>query len=209
VLELAGGAADDARPVDGVTAQHPALHGFEADARASALEARAARRRWVPELELFAGYRAATAAGDTGHGIALSLSVPLTFFDHGQGEAALASAQQAHAIAEEDQLRRRYAARLQAADAQLAALSKGVAELEVVRAEATTLLDKTRQLYAAGEASLTELLDAIRVAEEAQLAVIDLAEELVHARLARMQASGTQLDEALDKACSGNERTGS
>ena len=78
---------------------------------------------------------------------------------------------------------------------------------ESIGTEAATLLEQTRQLYAAGEATLTELLEAFRATEEASLAVIDLAEELVLVRLERMAAAGTQLDPALDKACSDPDRS--
>ena len=61
--------------------------------------------------------------------------------------------------------------------------------------------DKAKQLYAAGELSITELLEAFRAAEEAQLARIELAEEIAAARLGLMRALGTQLDPRLDAAC--------
>jgi outer membrane protein TolC len=57
------------------------------------------------------------------------------------------------------------------------------------------------QLYAAGEASLTELLDACRVAEEAQLMRLDLVQDIALTRLAVMRAAGSQLDATLDREC--------
>jgi len=207
VLELAGGSAGDARAFDGTPSEHPTLKILQADERASALESRAAQRRWVPELELFGGYRTTTVAEDTGHGFALSLSIPLTFFDHGQGEAALAEASRARADADEARARMRFDARLRTAAEQLDALSRNLAALESVVADATELLQKTQQLYAAGEATLTELLDAFRAAEEARLGVLEVSEEIVAVRLARMEAAGTQLDATLDQACSGQDRS--
>lgn len=201
LFDLAGGARGDARPVDAPSMAHAELRRLDAEARASALEARAARRRWVPELELFAGYRTTTITSDTGHGIALSLRAPLTFFDHGQGDAALARADQRRALATAESLRLQYSARLQSVDAQLRELLASAAQLEATSSDAVTLRDKARLLYAAGESTLTELLDAYRTAEEAGLGLIDLAEEIAMTRLARMRAAGTQLDAGLDEAC--------
>lgn len=204
--ELAGGDPGDAHPVDGSAQLHPGLRGLEAAAHASELEARAAGRRWVPNMDLFGGYMANTYPSGTKHGFALTLNVPLTFFDHGQGEAALAQAQIERARASGEQLRRRHDAYLQVAATRVAALKAAAAEFELAVADAATLEDKARQLYAAGEASITELLEAFRAAEEARLDLIDLAQELVLARLARMQAAGTQLDIKLDRVCSSAPR---
>jgi outer membrane protein TolC len=94
---------------------------------------------------------------------------------------------------------------LQSASAQLESLLDSVAELEAARAEARELMEQTRRLYLAGEANLTELLDAFRAAEEARLGVIELDGEIVQVRLERMRAAGTLLDASLDEACVGGE----
>ena len=59
------------------------------------------------------------------------------------------------------------------------------------------------RLYGADEATITEVLDAYRAIEQAQLARLDSAEEIVAARLALMQAAGTQFDAELDRHCGG------
>jgi outer membrane protein TolC len=56
-------------------------------------------------------------------------------------------------------------------------------------------------LYSAGEASIAEVLDAYRTAEDAQLDRLAVLEDLVAARLDAMRASGTQFDPELDVAC--------
>lgn len=206
LLDLAGGELGDRHPVDGSSAQHPELRRLDAQARASELEARAADRLWVPELELFAGYRTTTVTTDTGHGIALSLRVPLTFFDHGQGEAAHAHAEQQRALANAFSLQRQYGARLQSLDAYVQVLAASAVQLDSAIADASALQDKARLLYAAGEASITELLEAFRAAEQARLGSIDLAEEVAQARLERMHAAGTLLDATLDQACNATHR---
>ncbi|XXY48518.1 TolC family protein [Sorangium sp. So ce269] len=186
----------------GATPAPPRIRGMEAAARAHGLEAEAARRRWVPDVEVFAGYRALSgAAQETGHGLSLGLTVPLTFFDHGQGDAARADAERAVALASAAGLKRESAARAKAASARLGILEASLAEIERAVAEAAALDSQAGRLYAAGEASIAELLDALRAAEEAQLARIDLLEEIALARLAWMRAAGTTLDATLDHAC--------
>jgi cobalt-zinc-cadmium efflux system outer membrane protein len=186
---------------DELAPNHPRLRGLEAEAGASNLEGRAARRKWVPDLEIFAGYRGTTFAGNTGHGIALGLRLPLTFFDHGQGEAEHADAAQALARSTADSLRRQHGAQFKSAYVELGVLSASLGEAVTAAAEAVTLQQKARLLYAAGETSITELLEAFGAAEEARLSLLVLAEEIAGARLSMMRAAGTQFDVALDRIC--------
>jgi outer membrane protein TolC len=188
------------------TTDPPRVRSLEAASKASAFDARAARRRWVPDVDLFAGYRQINVGAETGQGISVSLTVPLTFFDHGQGEAAKADADHAIAAAETGRLRRHYRAELKAARAELEMLAASVADARQASSDAALLQTKARQLYAAGEATITELLEAFRAAESARLAELDLAEKIARARLSVMRASGTMFDDALDKACSDTRR---
>jgi outer membrane protein, heavy metal efflux system len=197
---LAGGSAADAAPVD-ASAQHPTLRSLDAQARASALTLRAAERRWIPELELFAGYRTATAAGATGHGVSLALEVPLGLFDHGQGDAALARAEQERALATRESLHKHASARALALTARLERLQASEPQVAATAQQADGLETKARQLYAAGETTITELLEALGASEQARLAVIDLAADLATTRLQRMRALGSQLNTELDAAC--------
>lgn len=199
--DLAGGSqVQGSRPPS--PEKHPRVESLEAASQASGTEARAARRRWVPDVVLFAGYRAVTGAGaETGHGIALGLTIPLTFFDQGQGEAARAGAEQAFARASVDLLKRESTSLTKASALKLQTLEGSVADLDRAVTEAATLQTKAATLYAAGEVAITELLDAFRAVEATRLARIDLAEEIARARLARMRAAGMLFNEALDKEC--------
>jgi cobalt-zinc-cadmium efflux system outer membrane protein len=179
----------------------PRVAQLEAAAQTHALEARAAERRWVPELELFAGYREATVAEDTGRGLSLGLTVPLTVFDHGQGEAARARADEALARAAADGLRRQQRADQAALRARLAALD-GAADQDALP-EAERLQAQALQLYAAGEATLTELLEALSAAEAARLDAVALDAERAAIHLAMMRVAGTFFDDTLDGACRG------
>jgi len=196
LIDLAGSDEASAQSL----ARHPRLRQLEAESRASALEASAARRRWVPDLELFAGYREATVATQTARGISISLAVPLTFFDHGQGEAAIADADEGLARATAEGARRHNAALYAAAALRLGDLTASLDH--AATADAATLRDKATVLYAAGEATITELLEAFRASEEARLGVIDTAEEIALLRIAEMRAAGSLFDEELDKVCS-------
>lgn len=183
----------------------PAVQSLQAEARAGELEARAARRRAVPDLAVFAGYRAVAVGSETGHGVALSLEVPLTFFDHGQAEAAHADANVQMARSLSGRLRQQTKAKLKASRASLALLEARQSEAQATSRDALVVRDKAAQLYAAGEASITELLEAFRVAEDAQLANVALAEAIALTRLALMRAAGTMFDAALDRDCRGAE----
>ncbi|HEX2870798.1 MAG TPA: TolC family protein [Polyangiaceae bacterium] len=181
----------------------PAVQSFLAEARAGDLEARAARRRAVPDLAVFAGYRAVAVGSETGHGVALSLEMPLTFFDHGQAEAANADAEVQVARSLAARLRQQMKAKLKAARASLTVLEASHAEADTASRDALLVREKAAQLYAAGEASITELLEAFRVAEEAQLAKVTLGESIALTRLALMRAAGTMFDATLDRDCRG------
>lgn len=174
---------------------------LEAGSRASAIEARAARRRWLPDPDVFAGYRVVDGDSATAHGVSLSLTVPLTFFDHGQGDAARSDAEGQLLNASLDQLRWEQRAEAKAARARLEQLSSGAAELGQAQSEAHALLTQAQQLYSAGEASIAEMLEAFRAAEEARLAELEQMLEIALARLVLMRAQGTMFDPSLDRAC--------
>ncbi|MEO8179757.1 MAG: TolC family protein [Deltaproteobacteria bacterium] len=177
------------------------VRSLRAASRASALEARAARRRWVPDPDVFAGYRALDQDGDIAHGVSLGLTIPLTFFDHGQGEAALADAEREALEAGAERLSRQQRADAKAARVQLQQLTSNIEDLGQVRDDARELLTQAQRLYSAGETSITEMLEAFRVAEDARLAEIDRVSEIALTRLLVMRASGSMFDPSLDQAC--------
>ena len=182
-------------------ADAPQVQGLEAGARADELEARAARRRAVPDLALFAGYRTVAAGGETGHGISLSFEAPITLFDRGQGDALRATSDAKLARASAQRLRKHLDSAARAARTSLELLEARVAEVQATSRDALTVRDKAIQLYAAGEANITELLEAYRAAEEAQLAELAFTELLALTRLQLMQASGSMFDVELDRDC--------
>jgi outer membrane protein, heavy metal efflux system len=182
------------------------VQGLEAQGRADELEARAAGRRAVPDIAVFGGYRSVSAGSETGQGISLSLEVPLTLFDHGQGEALRASSDAEVARASARRLRTRQQALVRASRASLVLLEASVPEAQAASRDALAVRQKATQLYAAGEASITELLEAYRVAEDAQLAELALTERVALTRLQLMRASGTMFDAELDRQCRGGQK---
>ncbi len=182
----------------------PAVVALEANARASRLEAKSARRRAIPEPEVFGGYRNTTSGpgADTGHGFTLALELPLPVFDHGQSESAQAEAEAASSRTAASARRREDRALLSAALRRLGRLERALNDAETAAKEASAIESQALALYRAGEANISELLDALRSGEAARLARIDLAEGFVSARLELMRAAGKQLDAELDRACS-------
>lgn len=180
------------------------IRSLEAQSRASKLEGRAARRQRVPEMDVFAGYRGVGLGDQAGHGVSLSLTVPLTLFDHGQGEAARADAEQQLATAAAQRLQRQQYAQLKGARLRLQVLEASAAEARAVSVDAQSVRDQAGQLYAAGEATITEVLEAYQGAEEARLAELDLSLQIALTRLTVMKEAGTMYDSTLDQECGGS-----
>lgn len=179
----------------------PGLQALRAESQASALEARAARRRWLPDPQLFAGYRGLDMGAETAHGVAASLTLPLSLFDHGQGDAALSEAERSLAEAGMERLQAEQSATERAARGRLTRLLEGFDAVAQLGDDAKELTARTQQLYAAGESSITEMLEAFRAAEEARLALTEHVLEIALARLQVMRAAGTMFDVNLDRAC--------
>lgn len=156
-----------------------------------------------PIWKVFAGYRQLRTSLEAGHGVSLGLTVPVTFFDHGQGDGARASAAQDLALASAARLRREQDAELGAAAVLLAGLKGALASAEKAALQATEVEAKARLLYAAGEASITELLEAFRSTEEALLARLAIVEDIAMARLRAMRAAGSLFHATLDGTCGG------
>lgn len=186
--------------------QHPEIAVLRGTSRAAGLEGDAARRRWLPEPEVFAGYRQVASGAETGHGLSLGLQFPLTFFEHGQGAATRARAEQQLADARADRLERELSSELAAAVASLAPLEAALTQAELNVAETEQLEQSARVLYSAGEASITELLDAYRTGENAALDRLVALEDLLAARLAVMRAAGKQFQPELDRTCGADEK---
>ena len=184
--------------------EHPRVATLRAGARVSALQARAERRRWVPELDLFAGYRnVAGATRDVRHGFSFSLGVPLTFFDHGQGQARRAEAEGVLARARAERAKRYLKAERARAATRLQSLEAGAGRLAKVLQAARKLARDAERLYLADEAQLLDVLAAQRQVLAAELSRIESAAAIAEARLALMGASGRWGEPRLQALCGG------
>lgn len=182
-------------------APHAHLLALEAEANAHGLDASAAERGWIPDLDLFAGYRNVDVGGAIGHGVFLGLTVPITAFDRGQGEAARAGAAEELARARLAGERARMGRVERAASARLSRLMATVEETRAAEGEAAEVAAAAKDLYAAGESSLTELFGAYEAHEDARLATLDRLEAIAIARVELMRARGSLLDPTLQRAC--------
>lgn len=188
-------------PAAPASTRPPHLVALAAEADASRIDADVARRGWVPELDVYAGYRNVDAGGGIGHGLTFGLTVPLTVFDHGQGDAARARAAEgvtrARLAGEEARIQRAE----RSAATRLARLLATAGEVRSAEADAAEVARATRELYVAGEAPWTELFAAYQAHEEAQLAWLDRLEAVAAARVALARVRGALLDPALERAC--------
>jgi cobalt-zinc-cadmium efflux system outer membrane protein len=202
VDRLAGGAAVARAGPDKI---NPRVAALREAARASEIEAAAARRRWVPDIELFAGYRAVGGGEvETGHGVSLGVSLPLTFFNHGQAEAKRAEAQASIASARATRAQRLSRATTQAARTRLAAIARSSPELDKAVALAKKTERGAERLYLAGESRLLDVLQATRSRHALELAKLDLAVAEADALLSLTRARGRFAERVLDAACTGN-----
>jgi len=183
------------------SAEHPSIISLRKQADAHRLQATAAERRWAPDVDVFVGYRMVGAdASQTGHGVALGLSFPLTFFDYGQGEARRARADAALYDARAELTQRRSEADRRAAQAELEVLGTGAEDQQALTL-ATRWVTDAGKLYEAGEGSMLDVLEALRTRTEAKLAQLDLAERKLESHLLWMRSTGVLLDTRLEAAC--------
>lgn len=181
--------------------EHPAVASLRKQADADRLRAEAAERRWAPDVDVFVGYRMVGAdPGQTGHGVSLGLSFPLTFFDYGQGEARQARADAVINDAHAELAKRQLEAGRKAAEARMHAL-RGGDEGEQALMLATRWVSDAGKLYTAGEGSLLDLLEALRARTDAKLAQLDLAEQQLESNVQWMRSTGQLLDPRLEASC--------
>lgn len=183
------------------------IAALEKSAVASEMEAAAAERNAVPDVDLFAGYRVVgSEAGDTGHGFSLSLKVPLTLFDRGQADTQRAKARASLSAARIVQEKRDAKAIERAALAQLDAVARALPRLGQALKLAKRTERGAERLYFAGEGELLDVLQATRSRTELQLALIEMAAARAEAKLSLVRARGRFPEDRLDAACSGVQR---
>lgn len=189
---LAGSLAPPRTPFD-IVATAPELARLDALRQLAETEASAIDSSWLRDWQVSAGYRWLRSDATTGHGLVVGLAIPLAFRDPMQVAHEAARAESLRIGAERDLV----AARLQQrADVAHGRLQVHLEALDAMPTGGGGRLAEVAELaYAAGEATLSELLDALAHQTELELARIDLewAARLETIELARLAGAGGDL----------------
>lgn len=190
--------ADDELRVPAPTVGVAAAAAARADRRAaqrrraqSEAELAAARRQWIPSLELEGGWKSVQTPAERANGYVAGLSLRLPLLDFGQAERARARAQAEAAQAEIDQLDVAIPLAIANAQESLARRVRRAADYDqtqVPRAE--TLLRRAEGLHREGERPVFELMDAYRTARAVRLRALDLRREAKQAEVELWRQSG-------------------
>lgn len=194
-LSLQGDLAPAAPPalhdlIDRVAARAD-LRALALEAESGDLEARAAGRWFVPEVELGGGLKTVDAGSRRDSGLAAVLTVPLPLFSRDQDERIRGEARARAA-------RGRLALALDAARAELTGLHAESSRLTSAAnrhaqggdADASALCATAEAAYRGGEVGVLELVDAYRATVDASLALVDLQAAARRARIDLDRASG-------------------
>lgn len=173
----------------------PDLRSLEAQEQSARASLALARRRWLPDPTVRAGYvrDQFVVSGNQRDSLYVGLSVPLTFFDHGQADAAAASASLESARQSREQLRTQAAREVESLTAQLQAVQE---RRERLRGQTLPLAEGVVQrldaAVRAGGAALQDLLLARRSYGELLLHAADLDLTAFHLTLEldRARAAG-------------------
>ncbi len=179
----AAGALLEGAPAGGVDTLVARALAQRADYRALAasetrwrLERRAAERLRLPGAAVTAGLKraGAPAARESGYAVTATVAVPL--FDHGQAQTARAAAAQARTEAERRALRTRIEGEVRAAHVAASGYRALADRYQVESVEpAAELVSIAAVAYEEGEYGILELLDAHRVMLGARLRLLDLS----------------------------------
>lgn len=153
----------------------PDLRALELEARSGELEARAAGRWFVPDVELGGGLKTVDVGSRRDSGFAAALTLPIPLFSRDQ-DGRLRGDARARAA------RGRLALALDAARADLAGLHAEATRLaaaavryrESGAADAAALLRTAEAAYRGGEMGVLELIDAYRATLDAETSIVEL-----------------------------------
>lgn len=177
--------------------QRPDLRALEAWQRGAQSALTLARRSWIPDPTVRAGYvyDQFVISGNQLHSVGLNLSIPLPLFDRGQADVLAANASAEAAARAHDQLTRQARRELTSLSAQHGALEARRARVRnQTLPQAAQLVQRLEAAVKAGGASMLELLLARRNQGELLLdaADLDLAAFRLSVALERVSAAGPQ-----------------
>jgi cobalt-zinc-cadmium efflux system outer membrane protein len=171
----------------------PDLRSLEAQEAAARSSLTLARRRWIPDPTVRAGYvlDEFTVAGNQHQSFFVGLSFPLTFFDHGQADARAAGASAEGAARARLLLRAQSTRDLTSLDQQRAnALARRTRLQERTLPLARDVVQRLESAVTRGGAPLPDLLLARRTLGELQLDAADLDLFSFHLSVARARSAG-------------------
>ena len=166
-------------------AARPDVRAAAARRDAAGALARSARRGWIPELALTAGYmRQDVSADATASGYSATLGLSLPVFDRGQDDRARALARRRAADAERQIIARTVPLMLRARHQALVATiarARNLARDQLARLD--QLLRSAETAYREGDGNVVELVDAYTTARDTRLRDLELRRD---ARLAEI-----------------------
>lgn len=162
----------------------PEFEVAEAEARALALDRRAASRWWVPMPNIGAGYKGVDVpGGGRSHGFVVNLGVPLPLLDRGRAERTRTSAQARSLAAKTSLAQTRTRTEVEALTEEVMRLAEAAAQIQEKNVKDDALLAAAESGYRGGEIGVMELIDAYRSSAEAELLALELA---MNARVAEI-----------------------
>jgi cobalt-zinc-cadmium efflux system outer membrane protein len=169
----------------------PDLRALELEARSGELQARAAGRWFIPEVELGGGLKSVDAGSGRDSGFAAAVTVPLPLFSREQEERLRGEALARAA-------RGRLGLALDAARAEVAGLHEEATRLAAAAgryrgsgaSDPAALLRTAEAAYRGGEVGVLELIDAYRAALDAELSLVELDWAARRARIDLDRTSG-------------------
>lgn len=184
-------------PSPGNIEARPEVRSLEAQEASAQSSLKLARRRWVPDPTVHAGYVRDTfvTAGNQPHSLFVGLSIPLPLFDHGQADAHVASATAEAARRSRELLKVQASRDAHTLSEQLSAVEQRRARLRNETLPlATGVVQRLDAAVRAGGASLQDLLLARRSYGELLLhaADLDLSAFRLSLGVDRARAAGPQ-----------------
>lgn len=175
-------------------AERPDLRALERALAAAELEASAAARWWVPEVEVTGGVKTVEVANGRSDGFLAGVSIPLPLLDRNQGEAARAQSRARIARAQRALELERSTGEVRGLWREAGEVAAAAREFRQEAIAASAELGRTAEAaYEGSEMELLELLDAHRTALDASMQALELEMRARTVRIELDRASGRDL----------------
>ena len=184
-------------PIEVRAAVSPGLEALRRETEQARFEERLSRRVWTfPELQV--GWQRLTLAGGTASGPVLGAGMVVPLFDRNRGGRLEATARREAAEARLSLQTASLHARLAGAQDALRGLVPAAHEALRVASESGRAVEAASAAFRAGEVTVTDLLDTLRSAREAQTRAVDLYAAALDAQR-RLDAARAGLPEGANR----------